>query len=118
MAAPNIVNVVTITAKTAVSTVTTTMSNVITNLTNSNTVVKINDIMISNYVASNITTNVIINRAGTSYYIGANVVVPSYSTLVLIGKDSFVYLEENDYLQANASANTSIHCVSAYEIIS
>lgn len=118
MSAPNIVNVATITAKTALNSTTTTMANVITNLTNSNTVVKINDIMISNYVSSNITTNVMVNRGGTSYYLGANVVVPSYSTLVLIGKDSFVYLEENDYLQANASANTSVHCVAAYEIIS
>lgn len=118
MAAPNIVNVATITAKTAVSTVTTTMANVITNLTNSNTVVKVNDIMISNYVSSNIATNVVLNRGGTNYFVGANVVIPGYSTLVLIGKDSFVYLEENDYLQANAGANTSIHCIAAYEIIS
>ena len=118
MAAPNIVNVVTITAKTAVSTVTTTMANVITNLTNSNTVVKVNDIMLSNYTASNMTSNVIINRSGTNYYIGANVLIPAFSTLVLIGKDSFVYLEENDYLQSNASANTSLHCVAAYEVIS
>lgn len=118
MAAPNIVNVATITARTAANALTTTMANVITNLTNSNTVVKINDIMISNYVGSNVTSNIVLNRAGTSYYIGANVVIPGYSTLVLIGKDSFVYLEENDYLQANSSANTSMHCVAAYEIIS
>jgi hypothetical protein len=108
MAAPNIVNVVTITV----------MANVVTNLTNSNTVVKINDVMVSNYASGNMTANVIINRGGTNYYIGANVLIPGFSTLVLIGKDSFVYLEENDYLQANASANTSMHCISAYEIIS
>ncbi len=45
MAAPNIVNVANITAKTAASTLSTAMANVVINLSNSSTVVKINDVI-------------------------------------------------------------------------
>jgi hypothetical protein len=118
MAAPNIVNVANITAKTAASTLSTTMANVIINLASSSTVVKINDVILTNYGSSNIAANVLINRSSTNYWIGANIVVPGYSTLVLIGKDSFLYLEEGDLLQANTASNNSMTCLSAYEIIS
>jgi len=47
MAAPNIVNVTTITGKTAVANVTTVTANVITNAAGSSTVVKLNNITLS-----------------------------------------------------------------------
>jgi hypothetical protein len=116
MAAPNVVNVSTITAKTALYNVTTSLANVIT--TSSNTVTKLNDVIITNYVAANVTSNVVITRGGINYYLGSTIVIPSQSTLVLIGKDSALYLEEGDYLQASTSTNSSIHLIASYEIIS
>lgn len=118
MANPNIVNVTTITGKTALSALSTISSNVITNNTNSNTIVKLNDIILSNYTPNTIVANVILNRSATVYYLGGNISVPPNSTLVLLGKDTVVYLEEGDVLQANVSANSSTHMTASYEIIS
>jgi sporulation protein YlmC with PRC-barrel domain len=117
MAAPNIVNITTLTGKTSLSELTTVTGNVITNSAGSNTVGKLNNIILSNFTGTVVTANVMINRSATLYYVGGNVSIPSNSTLVLLGKDTSVYLEEGDVLQANASANTSISMSASYEII-
>lgn len=118
MAAPNIVAVTNIIGKTALATLTTNTANIVTNSTGSNTVDKINDIILSNYTGSNITANVMINRNSSTYYLGGNVAIPANSTIILVGKDAAFYLEEGDVIQANASANNSISITSSYEIIS
>lgn len=116
MSAPNIVNVTTITGKTALTALSTDTSNVITS--SSNTVTKLNNIVLSNYSASTVTANVMINRSATVYYVGGSVAIPANSSLVLLGKDTSLYLEEGDVLQANVSANTSISMSASYELIS
>jgi hypothetical protein len=116
MAAPNIVSLTTITGKTAVANVTTVSANVITNAAASGTVLKINNVILSNYTTA--TGNVLINRAGTNYYLGGGIAIPPTSTLVLVGKDMAFYMEEGDVLQALASANSSVSLVASYEIIS
>ena len=118
MAAPNIVNITTMTGKTAVSLLTTVTSNVITNSSGSSTVDKLNNIALTNYSASTITANVMINRSSTVYYLAGGVSVPGNSTLILLGKDTTIYLEEGDVLQANVSANTTTSMTASYEIIS
>lgn len=118
MAAPNIVNVTTIIGKTALAALTTATTNVITNTSGSNTVAKLNNIILSNYTAVAIGTNVVINRSTTSYYLGGNVSIPANSTLVLLAKDSSVYLEEGDILQANVTANSAVTLTASYELIS
>lgn len=105
------------TGKTAVALLTTVTSNVITNAAASSTVDKLNNIILSNYTSSAVNANVMINRSSTVYYIGGNVSIPGNSTLVLLGKDTAIYLEEGDVLQANVSANTSISMSASYEII-
>jgi hypothetical protein len=117
MAAPNIVNVTTITAKNALATLITNTSNIIVNSASSSTVDKINYISIANYTANSITANVMINRSSVIYYLAGAITVPSNSTLVVSGKDTSIYLEEGDILQANVSANLSAHITSSYEII-
>ena len=96
---------------------TTSLSNIITNASGSNTVAKINNIVVSNYTTVGVSVNVSISRSGNSFYLGGNVAVPANSTLVLLGKDTATYLEEGDILQAYASANTSATISSSYEII-
>ena len=118
MAAPNIVDLTTITGKTAVANVTTVSANVITNAASSNTVLKINNVILSNYSSATATGNVIINRSGTNYYLGGSIAIPPTSTLVLVGKDMAFYMEEGDVLQAFTSANSSVSLVASYEIIS
>jgi hypothetical protein len=118
MAAPNIVNITTMSGKTAQSLLTTVTGNVITNASGSSTVDKLNNILLSNYTGSPVTANIMINRSSTLYYLGGNVSIPGNSTLVLLGKDTSIYLEEGDVLQANVSANTSVSISASYEIIS
>ena len=117
MSAPNLLTSTTVTGKTALSLLTTVTGNVITNTASSNTVVKLNDVVLSNYSASIINANVVINRSSVSYYIGGTIAIPANSTLVLLGKDTSLYLEEGDVLQANVSANTSVSMSASYELI-
>lgn len=118
MAAPNLLGSLSVTGKTAYGNVTTVYSNVIVNSANSNSSVKLDNLLLANRSGSTVTANVIVNRGGTVYYLGGAIGVPGNSTLVLLGKDTSLYLEEGDYLQANASANVSITVSAGYELIS
>lgn len=118
MAAPNLLGTTTVTGKTALATLTTVTANVITNSSSSGTVDKLNSIVLSNYSSSAVSANVMINRSATVYYIGGTVSIPANSTLVLLGKDTSLYLEEGDVLQANVSANTSVSMSASYELMS
>jgi len=116
MAAPNLLGTTTVTGKTALATLSTVTSNVITNSSASSTVDKLNAIVLSNNTGTAVTANVMINRSSSVYYIGGNVAIPANSTLALLGKDTSVYLEEGDVLQANSSATVSI--IASYELMS
>lgn len=118
MANPNIVAVTTIYGKTAFANVSTATSNVVTNSSASGTIVKLNNIILSNYSGNTVAANVVVNRSATTYYLGGSVSIPASSTLVLLAKDTTIYLEEGDVVQANVSANLAITLVASYEIIS
>ena len=55
--------------------------------------------------------------AGSDFYIMKTVDVPADSTLVVIDKNSAVYLEEGDTLEGGASANGDLTCVVNFEIL-
>lgn len=118
MSAPNIVQVSTITAKTAVTAVSTSATNIVANSAGSNTVVKINTLIISNVDGTN-SANVTVDlyRDSTAYRIAYTVAVPADSTLVILDKSSGIYLEEGDTLRATASATSDLEAVCSYEII-
>jgi hypothetical protein len=117
MAAPNIVNVTTITGKTAVQAVTTSATAIVTNSAASNTVVKINALYISNVDGvNNADITVDIYRSTTPYRIAYTVVVPADAVLDVLSKS--IYLEEGDSLRLTASANSDLEAVCSYEIIS
>lgn len=118
MAAPNIVNLSNIVAHTATINATTITSNVIVNGPNTNTSTRLNTIILANASGNVVQANVVLNRSGTIYYLAGNMSVPTYSTLVLLAKDTVLYIEENDSLQANASANNAITVTTSYELIS
>ena len=116
MAAPNIVNVVTITGKTAVQAVTTSATAIVTNSAASGQVLKVNALYVSNIDGTNAANiNVDIFRSSTAYHIAKIVSVPANSTLDVISKS--IYLEEGDTLRLTASANTRLEAVCSYEII-
>jgi hypothetical protein len=119
MANPNIVNVTTINANTAVMTVTTTAANIISNPASSNKVYKINALTLANgnlTTAANVTVDY--QKAGVYYPIAGNVTVPTSSTLVPISKDSSIYLLEGDSLRCNANQVVGITAVLSFEEIS
>lgn len=118
MANPNMANATSIVGNCALSALTTTTSNVITNAAASNTVVKLNMVQVANYTTSNVRCNVMINRSATTFFELGNVAVPANSTLVVLGRDTQMYMIEGDVLQANASANTSVTLTASYEVIS
>ena len=117
MASPNIVNITSITARTAANALFTNTSNIITNSASSNTVVKVNYASITNYGASTLTCNVGVNRNGTTFLLAGSISVPTVSTLIVLAKDTCLYLEEGDTLVANTSSNSAAHITSSYEII-
>jgi len=117
MAAPNIVNVATITGKTAVLAVTTSATAIVTNSGASGKVFKVNALYVSNVDgATAADINVDIFRSSTAYHIAKTVSVPADATLDIISKS--IYLEEGDTLRLTASANSDLEAVCSYEEIS
>lgn len=118
MAAPNIVNVTTITAKTAVQAVSTTPTDIVTNSAASGTAVKINTLLVANVngtAAATITASVY--RSATEYKVAHVISVPAGATLVVLDKTTQIYLEEGDTLRLTASVNSYLHAVASYEIL-
>jgi hypothetical protein len=124
MAAPNIVNVSTITGKTAVVDLSTTNATlVVENPASSGKVFKINSLYVSNVdgsTAAEITISLYSedNIGGTATEICKTIAVPADATLVVIDKNSSVYLEEDKSIGATASAASDLKIVCSYEEIS
>lgn len=124
MAAPNIVNVTTITGKTAVVNLSTTNATlVVENPTSSNKVFKINSLYVSNVdgsAAADITISLYSedNIGGTATEIVKTVSVPADASLIVISKDTAIYLEEDKSIGATASAASDLKVVCSYEEIS
>ena len=117
MAAPNIVNVSTITGKTAVQAVGTSATAIVTNSAASGKVFKVNALYVSNVDGTNnAEINVDIFRSSTAYHIGKTIVVPADATLDVISKA--IYLEEGDTLRLTANAASDLEAVCSYEEIS
>lgn len=117
MAAPNIVNVATITGKTAVLAVGTSASAIVTNSAASGKVFKVNALYVSNIDGTNACNlTVDLFRSSTAYRLASTISVPADSTLDIINKA--IYLEEGDSLRLTASATLDLEAVCSYEEIS
>ena len=131
MAAPNIVNVATITGVTTyiagVSTVGTGngISTVVTNAASSGKVVKIN-CLIATSIGT--TTGVTVNHynsasqftgAAATVSLASTMTVPVFSSLAVIDKTNSIYLQENEQLAVIAQSNAgTLDVVCSYEEIS
>jgi hypothetical protein len=117
MAAPNIVNVTTITGKTAVLAVTTTATAIVTNSAASNQVFKVNALYVSNVDGvNNAEITIDLFRSSVAYKLAHTVVVPADAVLDVLTKA--LYLEEGDSLRLTANANSDLEAVCSYEVIS
>tara|TARA_R110000822_G_scaffold129122_1_gene265094 strand:- start:266 stop:631 length:366 start_codon:yes stop_codon:yes gene_type:complete len=118
MTAPNIVNTTTITAKTDVQAVGTSATAITTNSAASGQVYKINSILVANIDGTNAADiTVDLFRGSTAYRLASTVSVPADSTLVVVSKDTAVYLEEGDAIRCTASAAGDLEALCSYEII-
>ena len=123
MAAPNIVNVTSIIGiTTAVGLSTTAVTTFLSNADASGKVLKINTVVAAGIGtgSGNITVkyHLAAAGAGTSIALANTIPVPTGASLVIIGKDNPIYLEENRSLTAQASAANNIAIVCSYEDIS
>jgi ABC-type nitrate/sulfonate/bicarbonate transport system substrate-binding protein len=120
MAAPNLLNLGTITGKTAKTVLTTSDVEILENAASSNTVLKINTITLANIDgASTPTANVAItDEDGNSpIYIVKTITVPPDSTIIVIDKNTPIYLEEDMSIYAKASIGSDVDIIISYEIL-
>ena len=116
MAAPNLVNVSNITGQTVCGSLTTSNQAIVT--AGSEYVYKINTIIVSNIDGTNSAdATVYFYDAGSTnrFEIAKTVTVPAKTTLVVIGKDSPIYLEEGDKIEGLASANSDLQIIISFE---
>ena len=124
MAAPNIVNVATITAKTDTALLTgTSATAALSNAASSGKVLKVNSLVISNVDGTNAATVTVAiypndDLAGTAVVIASTIAVPADSFVVIIDKDQGLYLEEDKSLGVTASAANDLTYTVTYEELS
>lgn len=123
MTAPNIVNVTSIYGSSSGHQLTTTTTTDILTCA-SDKVVKVNSIIVANIDGTNSADVTVYFYDSSVQGGGAHrtaiadaVTIPAKSTLVVIGKDSPIYLEESDQIEAGASANGDLHLTISYEIL-
>jgi len=119
MAAPNIVNVATITGKTVGAALTTSSADIVTNSAASGKVFKINAIYVSNVDGTNnadVTVGFYDASTTSTYELAHTITVPADATLDVLSKA--IYLEEGDKIVASASASGDLEIVVSFEEIS
>ena len=117
MAAPNLVNVTSIYGKTMGAALGTTLTTTLLTCA-SNKVLKINSIIVANVDGTNAADASVTfydSSATASYRLASTVSVPADSTLVVLGKDSPIYLEESDEIRGGAGAASDLEITISYE---
>ena len=119
MAAPNIVNVTSIFGKTMGADLGLTATTDILTCA-ANKVLKVNTIIVSNIDGSNNTDATVYfydSSAAARYALASTVTVPADSSLVIVGKDNPIYLEESDQIEGGASEANDLQIIISYEEI-
>ena len=120
MAEPNLVNVTSIVGRTKVELLkddAITDSNCSILTAAADKLIKINSVIIANIDGTDsVDIDVAINHHDHGrHYLAKTVAVPADSTLVVIGKDSPIYLAEGDQIEANASAASDLEMIISFE---
>jgi hypothetical protein len=124
MAAPNIVNVATIIGKSdTIALATTSQTTLVSNASASGKVFKINMIQIANVDGTNaadvtVDLHTAASGGGTAYSLVSTASVAADSSLVVLDKNTALYLEEDRSITATASAGGDLEVIVSYEEIS
>jgi hypothetical protein len=117
MAAPNILSATSIYGKTVGAALDTTLTTTLLTCA-ANKVLKINSIIVANVdgtSAADASVTFYDSSATASYRIASTVSVPADSTLVVLGKDSPIYLEESDEIRGGAGAASDLELIISYD---
>lgn len=130
MAAPNIASLTTITGKTTYFTPSgTTAVVLLQNAASSNTVLKINQIVVANVDGTNAvdaTVSIYTNggvaqgsapSGGTAFPIASTVSVPADASLIVVDKTTGIYLEENTSISITSGTASKLTFSVSYELM-
>ncbi len=130
MAAPNIASLTTITGKTTYLTPSgTTAVVLLQNAASSNTVLKINQIVVANVDGTNAvdcTVSIYSNggvaqgsapSGGTAYPIASTISVPADASLIVVDKTTGIYLEENTSISITSGTASKLTFSVSYELM-
>jgi hypothetical protein len=130
MAAPNIASLTTITGKTTYLTPSgTTAVVLLQNASSSNTVLKINQIVVANVDGTNAvdaTVSIYSNggvaqgsapSGGTAFPIASTISVPADASLIVVDKTTGIYLEENTSISITSGTASKLTFSVSYELM-
>lgn len=115
MTTPNIVAVKSILGGTAVQSVANTLTALVTNSSGSNTIIKVDSLIISNNDSSGRTVTVDLFRGSISYPISKNVALAPGAAYDVLTK--YIYLTEGDSLRVSADTGSVCTAVASYVTI-
>ena len=118
MATPNLVNVTTVTPFTICGAVTTSNVDIID--VEADKTRKINSILVANVDGTNsatVSVSVSVDNGSNFFHLAKTVAVPADSTLVVLDKNSQIFLDETDLLRIVGSANNDLEYVVSGEIL-
>ena len=124
MAAPNVVNVATITAKSEmVALASTSQTTLVSNPAASGKVFKVNMIQIANVDGANacdvtVDMHSLAAGGGTAYSLVSTISVPADASLVALDKNTALYLEEDRSITVTAGTAGDLEVIVSYEEIS
>jgi hypothetical protein len=123
MTAPNIINVTSIVGKTVTNAVTTSLTTLVDNPPNSNKVLKINTLYVANIngnASADISVGLYTDTTITPLiirYLARTVTVPADTTVLVLGRDGPIYLEEGARLVVSGSIVNYLDVICSYEEI-
>jgi len=120
MAAPNIVNTATITGLTTTTRLTNTNQfTLLSNASGSGKVYKLNTILATNITGTTLAISVNYHEAsagvGTFSQLAGYMNVPAKSSLIVVSKDSSIYLEENRSISVQSDTANACHIFCSYD---
>jgi hypothetical protein len=124
MAAPNVVNVATITGKTFQLKPSSTSEEILlANSSGSNKVIKVNVISVANIngasaIDATVSINSAANGSGTSLELASTITVPADATVVVVDKNSGFYLEEDKSIVVTTGVGSNLVFTTSYEELS
>ncbi|NBP02639.1 MAG: hypothetical protein EBU90_21470 [Proteobacteria bacterium] len=118
MANVNLKSLTSVFGKAATQALTTSSTAIVSNGSNSNKLLKISSLLVSNVGSSAATYTLDFYRSSTATRIVKDLSVSLGATSVAVSVDAPIYLEEGDSLRLTASSNSTLEAVCSYEDIS